>query len=70
MSHIYLTGDVVESTDLSGLVDRPEPDWRTIALSKLQRYGVRVWDKNHWPAVRRLLNDSEWRHLRCQHFII
>lgn len=36
----------------------------------LQRYGVRVWDRNHWPAVRRLLNDGEWRYLRTSHFII
>lgn len=36
----------------------------------LQRYGVRAWDRNHWPAVRRLLNDSEWRYLKCQHVII
>lgn len=42
MSQIYLTGDVIESTDFAGLVDNPEADWRTIALSKLQRYGMRV----------------------------
>jgi len=42
MSQIYLTGDVIESTDFAGLVDNPEPDWRTRALSKLQRYGMRV----------------------------
>lgn len=36
----------------------------------LQRYGVRAWDRNHWSAVRRLLNDSEWRYLKCQNVII
>lgn len=41
MSHIYLTGDVVESTDFAGISDS-EPDWRTRALTKLQRYGMRV----------------------------
>jgi hypothetical protein len=41
MSQIYLTGDVVESSDLAGLADA-EPDWRSRALSKLQRYGMRV----------------------------
>lgn len=41
MSHIYLTGDVVESTDFAGLSES-EPDWRTRALTKLQRYGMRV----------------------------
>ena len=40
MSSIYLTGDVVETTDLLGF--SPEPDWRTLAMSKLQRYGMRV----------------------------
>jgi hypothetical protein len=42
MSSIYLTGDVIESTDFSGWMEYPEPDWRTIALSKLQRYGMKV----------------------------
>jgi hypothetical protein len=41
MSQIYLTGDVIESTDLAGLANS-EPDWRTVALSKLQRVGMRV----------------------------
>jgi hypothetical protein len=41
MSQIYLTGDVVETTDLAGLAEA-EPDWRSRALSKLQRYGMRV----------------------------
>jgi hypothetical protein len=42
MSHIYLTGDVVESNNLYGLVENPELDWRTAAMTKLQRYGMRV----------------------------
>jgi hypothetical protein len=42
MSQIYLTGDVVESSDLSGLVDNPELDWRSFAMTKLQRYGMQV----------------------------
>ncbi len=40
MSSVYLTGDVIENADLIGLPS--EPDWRTHALSKLQRYGMRV----------------------------
>jgi hypothetical protein len=28
------------------------------------RHGVDVFRKDHLPAVRRLLNDPEWRHLR------
>jgi hypothetical protein len=27
-------------------------------------YGVNVLDKNHAPAVKRLLNDPDWRFLR------
>ena len=26
--------------------------------------GIDVFDPDHWPAVRRLLNDPEWRWLR------
>jgi hypothetical protein len=26
--------------------------------------GINVFDKDHWPAVKRLLNDPEWRYLR------
>lgn len=41
-----------------------------VALIWLRRYGVQCWRKDHWPAVRRLLNDSEWRYLRVQNFIL
>jgi hypothetical protein len=42
-----------------------------VQLLWLQQYGIRAWDKNHKKAVRRLLNDPEWRHLRYgRHFII
>lgn len=30
----------------------------------LNELGVNVFDKNHEPAVRRLLNDPDWRYLR------
>lgn len=26
--------------------------------------GVNVFNKDHWPAVKKLLNDSDWRYLR------
>lgn len=35
-----------------------------IQMVWLKRYGIRAWDRNHKEAVRRLLNDSEWMHLR------
>ena len=31
--------------------------WRTVL-------GVDIFNRDHWPAVKRLLRDSEWRHLR------
>ena len=36
----------------------------TIALKWLSEYGVNAWRADHWPAVRRLLEDPEWKHLR------
>ena len=30
----------------------------------LRQYGVDALNKDHWPAVRRLLNSSEWQYLR------
>ena len=31
--------------------------WRTVL-------GVDIFNRDHWPAVKRLLRDSEWGHLR------
>lgn len=36
----------------------------TVITKWLYEKGVNVFDKNHLPAVKRLLNDPEWRHLR------
>jgi hypothetical protein len=30
----------------------------------LQKYGIFAWKKEHWPAVRKMLNSNEWRYLR------
>lgn len=35
-----------------------------VVLLWRQRYGVDVMNKDHWPKVRQLLNDSDWRYLR------
>ena len=35
-----------------------------VALKWREIYGVDVLDKNHAPAVKRLLNSNEWRYLR------
>jgi hypothetical protein len=40
----------------------------TIALKWLRDYGVNAWRADHWPAVKRLLEDPEWRHLRPTSF--
>ena len=31
--------------------------WRTVL-------GVDIFNRDHWPGVKRLLRDSQWRHLR------
>ena len=36
-----------------------------VVLKWLNEYGVNVFDRNHWPAVKRLLRDPDWRWLRC-----
>lgn len=30
----------------------------------LRKYGIWVYKHEHWPAVKKLLNDPEWRYLR------
>jgi len=30
----------------------------------LSEKGVNLWDKNHWPEIKKLLNDPEWSYLR------
>lgn len=49
----------------------PSRDWRRIANIPLgivemwrTRLGVDIFNKDHQPAVRRLLNDPDWRLLR------
>lgn len=31
----------------------------------LREYGVDVYKKEHWPAVRKLLNSSDWKWLKA-----
>ncbi len=35
-----------------------------VILKWRNEYGIDVFDRNHWPAVKRLLNDPDWRWLR------
>jgi len=35
-----------------------------IVLKWRNDYGIDVFNRDHWAAVKRLLNDPEWRYLR------
>jgi hypothetical protein len=35
-----------------------------IVIEKWLQEGVNFYNKDHWPAVKRKLNDPEWRYLR------
>lgn len=50
-SSIYLTGSTIEPIERLGQVS--EPDWRTLAMTKLQRYGLKVLNplELSWSAV-------------------
>jgi hypothetical protein len=39
-----------------------------VAYKWLNELGVNCWKKEHWPAVRKLLNSNEYQHLRTNHF--
>lgn len=39
-----------------------------IAEKWLRELGVNVLRRDHWPAVRRLLNSNEYRYLRAREF--
>lgn len=49
----------------------PTREWRRVASIPtsvmhdwLVNEGIDVLNKDYWPAVKRKLNDSQWRHLR------
>jgi hypothetical protein len=49
----------------------PSREWRRVAsippiiqLRWKELYGIEAWNRDHWPGVRRLLNDPDWRWLR------
>lgn len=39
-----------------------------VQLEWMTKYGVDLYNKDHWPAVKRLLNSNEYRHLRRNEF--
>jgi len=46
----------------------------SIPLSIIHKWkvekGIDVFNKDHWPAVKRLLNDPDWRKLRGAHWTV
>ena len=51
-------------TYMDGLGEKVASIPMGVVLTWLERYGVDVFNKNHRPAMIRLLRDPEWRHLR------
>jgi len=41
-----------------------------VQLEWLTKYGVDLMDKDHMPAIKRLLNSSDYCHLRRNHFTL
>lgn len=41
-----------------------------IQMKWLVEHGVDVHNEEHWPRVKRLLNDPEWRYLKTAEVII
>lgn len=41
-----------------------------VAHKWLIEKGLNIHDRNHWPAVKKLLNDPEWRYLRTSASVI
>ncbi len=35
-----------------------------VAEKWMREEGIDIFSPDHWPAIRRKLNDPEWRHLR------
>jgi hypothetical protein len=62
MSSIYITHEVVEMSELVPMA--PQPDWRTLAISKLQRYGLRVVNPIDWAIPDSADTDSVEKRVR------
>lgn len=57
------TGSMGEGTLVASIPTNIQYEW-------LQKYGVKMWDQNHLPAVKRLLNSSDYRYLKCRNIIL
>lgn len=67
MSSVYITQEVVEMSDLNLAQAQlsPIPDWRTLAISKLQRYGLQVVNPIDWAMPSNASLDVEKRVRRA-----
>lgn len=56
--------------------DKREDMWHAaripnvIIVEWMVKHGVNLFDPNHKPGVKRLLNDPDYRYLRVNHFIM
>ena len=41
-----------------------------VQMKWLCEHGVDIYNRDHWPAVKRLLNSNEWRYLKTAEVII
>lgn len=41
-----------------------------VQLEWLTKYGIDLYNRDHMPAVKRLLNSSDYSHLRRGHFTL
>lgn len=42
----------------------------TVQMKWFVEKGVKCWDKDHMPAVLKLLDDPDWRYLKCRDIIL
>ena len=42
----------------------------TLQMDWLVKHGIDVWNPDHMPGVKRLLNDPDYRYLKTQDIII
>ena len=75
--HIEYIGDTDSIVERNKILQNhtdgytPSRDFRRVAhipdiiiLKWMKEDGLKWWDKNDWPAIKRKLNDPEWRFLR------
>jgi hypothetical protein len=59
--HLYSNGKHKDAWLAARIPTNIAQDW-------LARYGINAWKGEHWPAVKKLLNDADYRHLRPTSF--